>query len=411
MTAAWRQQLQKASFRGVGFHVTTADSQEGRRGVLFEYPQRDDPFVEDMGRKAGEFTLEAFVLGDDYFKARDALRDALRKPGPGELVHPTLGRMQVALTAPYRMAESLVDKAGMARFTINFVESGINVQPAARADTSHQVDTAADGASLAAEDDFGQSFDVDGKPEFVAQDALGVLGEALGALDGARAGLVPDMSILGSFVGELGGVSGSLSSLIRSPLSLASRIMGLFGGLRSSFTSPLDALRALSGFFSYSSTRPPVPLTTPSRLAQAANVAAVESLVRRAAIIESARAVTAVDFAATAASDRVSYQEAVALRESLADALESEAAAAPAATYNALTDLRVAVVRDITARGADLPRLSTITTPSTLPALVVSYRAFGDARRADEIVARNAGIVRHPGFVAGGVPLEVLANG
>jgi len=66
-------------------------------------------------------------------------------------------------------------------------------------------------------------------------------------------------------------------------------------------------------------------------------------------------------------------------------------------------------VRDITARGADLPRLVAISMPATLPALVVAYLAFGDATRAAEIVARNAIIIRHPGFVPGGIPLEALA--
>jgi len=44
-----------------------------------------------------------------------------------------------------------------------------------------------------------------------------------------------------------------------------------------------------------------------------------------------------------------------------------------------------------------------------MPAIVLAYRLYGDAERADEIVARNR--VRHPGFVPGGQPLEVLSNG
>jgi prophage DNA circulation protein len=42
---------------------------------------------------------------------------------------------------------------------------------------------------------------------------------------------------------------------------------------------------------------------------------------------------------------------------------------------------------------------------ATLPALVVAHRVYGDATRADEIVSRNR--VRHPGFVPGGIALEV----
>jgi len=399
---AWRDQLQKASFRGVPFHVRSADTEEGRRGVLHEYPQRDDPFVEDMGRKAGEFSLEAFVFGADYFKARDALRDALKQPGAGELVHPTLGRLRVALTSPYRMAESLVDEGGMARFSLKFTEAGENAHPAAAVHTPYVVERAADAAEEAALDDFAEVFDVAGLPEFVADDALAVLDEALGALDAVRDGLVPDLSSLTDFAGDLLGVASSLSSLIRTPQALASSVVGLFGGLRARLLSPLDALAALGRLFGYGSTRSSVPTTTPARRAQAANRAAVEALVRRAAVIESARAAAGLDFVAA----RYGYQQAAALRERIADALDDEAAAATHA-YAPLMDLRVAVVRDITTRGADLPRLASVSMPTTLPALVVAYRAFGDARREDEIVIRNG--VRHPGFVQGGRPLEVLA--
>ena len=70
---AWRDQWQTAKFRGVEFRFRTASATLGRRNVVHSYPGRDDPYVEDMGRKAREFSLEAFVLGDDYMAWRDRL--------------------------------------------------------------------------------------------------------------------------------------------------------------------------------------------------------------------------------------------------------------------------------------------------------------------------------------------------
>lgn len=409
--SAWRDQLQPASFRGVPFHVRSADTEEGRRGVLHEYPLRDDPFVEDMGRKAGEFSLEAFVIGDDYFKARDALRDALKQPGAGELVHPTLGRMQVALVAPVRFVESLVDEGGMARFTLRFTETVENLQPTADTNTPYVVDEKAAAAEEAVGDEFGQGFDIGGQPEFVGINAKELLSEALEAINAARAGITPDLSVVGEFVSDLGAVTSSLATLITTPATVATRIFGLYAGLRGAIQRPLDALAAMGRLLGYGSKTPSPPTTTAARRVQATNRTAIEALVRRAAVIEAARASARIDFAApaTASAPRITYQQAVAMREQLADALEDEAATASVAAYNALMDLRAAVVRDITARGADLPRLVTISMPATLPALVVAYRSFGDATREAEIVARNPIIVRHPGFVPGGVTLEVLA--
>jgi prophage DNA circulation protein len=109
---------------------------------------------------------------------------------------------------------------------------------------------------------------------------------------------------------------------------------------------------------------------------------------------------------ASATVDFASHQEAAAVREALAVALEAEAETADDAVYQALMDLRAAVVADITARGANLARIVTLRQPGTLPALVVAHRLYGDAARAEEIVARNA--LRHPGFVPGGRDLQVL---
>ena len=408
---SWRDQLQRASFRGVPFYVSTADTEEGRRGVLHEYPLRDEPFVEDMGRKAGEFSLEAIILGEDYFKARDALRDALKQNGPGELVHPTLGRMQVALTAPFRFVEALVENRGVVRFSLRFTETAENTQPAADINTAAVVDAQADVAAEQCAADFADEFGVEGMPEFVMADAMALLSDATAAIEAARAGVMPDLTVVGEFLGEVSRFSSSISSLILAPRTLAEQVLGLASGLRNAVLRPFNAFTSLAKFFGYESKHPRPPVTTPVRRAQTANRTAVESLVRRATVIEAARASARLDFKApvTPGAPRITYQQAIAIREQLADALEDEAATASVAVFNALMDLRAAVVRDITARGADLPRLVTISMPATLPALVVAYRSFGDATREAEIVARNPIIVRHPGFVPGGVALEVLA--
>ena len=43
-----------------------------------------------------------------------------------------------------------------------------------------------------------------------------------------------------------------------------------------------------------------------------------------------------------------------------------------------------------------------------MPSLALSYALYGNIDHSDEIVARNK--VQHPGFVPGGIQLEVLAN-
>ena len=65
--------------------------------------------------------------------------------------------------------------------------------------------------------------------------------------------------------------------------------------------------------------------------------------------------------------------------------------------YTALRSVRAAVVQDLTARGADLAVLTTITTPRPMPALALAQRVYRDAGRTDELVAESDCI--HPAFM------------
>ena len=142
----WRANLVDASFRGVGFQVDEHDSPiAGRRVAVHEYPGRDEPFIEDLGRTTKTYSIEAFMVGDDYATARDRLIEACDMPGPGELVHPYLGSLQVACTGC-----SLTERTRegrMARFSLSFTEAGANQYPTNRVNTTDAVDTSTNAAS------------------------------------------------------------------------------------------------------------------------------------------------------------------------------------------------------------------------------------------------------------------------
>ena len=135
---AWRDNLVQASFRGVEFQVDETEAPiAGRRLAVHEYPGRDEPFVEDLGRRTKRWTIEAFVIGDDYADARDRLIEACDTMGPGELVHPYLGALQVACES-CELTER-TREGRMARFALAFVEAGENQYPSAAANTSDTV--------------------------------------------------------------------------------------------------------------------------------------------------------------------------------------------------------------------------------------------------------------------------------
>lgn len=400
---AW--QTHKPSFRGVPFQVRGAGQDAGRRVALHEYPQRDTPYAEDLGRKRREFSLEAYVVGPTMAAQRDALIAAIEQPGAGTLVHPYRGSLQVVVTA-CRIQET-TEAGGLATFSMTFIEAGAALNPAAAIDTAGRVAERAAAARAASAEAFAAAFNVTGQPAFVAVAAEGWLGRALSDLEGLThflGGL--DLPLLAEFTLDGQRLASGIAGLLSVPGDLAARIQARFQALLALPASPLAALRGLQRLCNFgqdgqaTAYSAPVVAATPARVQQATNEAATTALVRQSAVIQAAEAAALVEFA--------TYEEAAAWRETLATALETEAETADDALYPALVDLRAAVVADITARGADLARIVSVRQSGTLPALVVAHRLYGDATRAGEIAERNR--LRHPGFVPGGRDLRVLTS-
>lgn len=399
---AWRDKLQKGSFRGAPFHWQKADGEVGRKSARHDYPQRDDAYIEDMGKAPREFTLEVFVLGAEYMAARDKLIAACEEPGPGTLVHPTMGTVRVALSGKVRISET-TDEGGMCRFTLPFVLAGENKYPTASADTSGVVATRADAALGKVKDNFGKTFSVKAKPTFIGDAAQDLAQSVLTKVNAVRAkipgSLVP--ARVTSFVSTLSNIRSSTSSLVHTPLDMANEYQGFMTTLSTLTDNPLSAFHAYRGLFGFGDDVQPVSRTTANRRLQADNQQALVDLVRQTAVIEAARLSSQIDYP--------SQQDAVTIRDELTDRLDGEMeTTTDDDTYQALAALRFAVVQDVTSRGADLARLVSYTPNITLPALVVAHSLYGDATLADDLVARNK--IRHPGFVPGGLALEVVTD-
>lgn len=182
----FRENIRQASFRGVPFNVHGAQANFGRRTVTHEYPQRDKPYIEDLGKAAREFTIQAFVVGDDYFAKRDRLSGALEQGGPGTLVHPFYGSLNASVKS-FTVTESSRE-GGMASFAITFFESGELQFPTQGSDTKAQVGILAEEARAQIRKDFTQRFSLVGQPDFVTDDAKAKLQRGYGAVKASIGG-------------------------------------------------------------------------------------------------------------------------------------------------------------------------------------------------------------------------------
>lgn len=387
--ASWRDRLQPGSFRGVPFVTESHDHALGRRLSTHEYPLRDVPYTEDIGRKAREYTLELFVIGDDYMAARDRLREALEYGGPGELVHPYLGTQSVQVREG-RLRETMRE-GRMARFSVTFVEAGLEIAPDTKKDTAWAVEQRSDQLSQAAEDSFADTFDITGPSRLLTQAKAG-LDRVLGGVKDAVGAPLSQLKLSKDIASSLWGTPGGLAQWLMSQL-------GLLGGLTSASSSAV----------ALGLTRQTIPTAASTSVATAgtsaqpqsqANLQAIDSLVRQSAIAQAAKA--------AAATSHSTAEDALTVRDALCDAIDTECGTAPDVVYARLVDLRVAVVEDLGIRAAQLPRLTAYQLPRTLPAVVVAHQVYGDATREGDIVSRNK--VRHPGALPGGTVLEVLSD-
>lgn len=391
---SWRDRYQQGSFRGVRFLSVRHDLDFGRRGPAHQYPDRDTPYFEDLGRKGKGWSLSVFVIGPDYMDDRDALIAAFDQAGAGTLVHPWLGTFDAQVTDA-RLSES-TDEGGMARFDVQFVEPGIAVTASVAADTSSAAIAAADQVDADAAKRFSEEFQTSGKPPFVDDAASKVTGE-----------LADQAMLTGTTLGGSGAARTAFADALAqlhdpgiiygASTDLAATMISLMHAIGSLGTRPSYQVLALRQVLSAPMALPTIRATTPSRALQARNQQALADLFVATAAAAAVRSAVNADFD--------SYDDAVALRDSLGDDLDVQALAAAARfndrLANDLDTLRRAMVADVTARGGSLARLFRYTPPAVTPALVLAWRLYGDAtatiEQAGAIVTRNR--VRHPGFV------------
>jgi len=404
---SWRDQYRQGSFRGAAFRTQSAEQSGGRRGETHEFPGRDIPYREDLGRRAGAFNFSCWVGGLDYYAARAKLIAALDAAGPGTLVHPFRGEMIVSVIEWTCNEDAADGGGGIADFSISFVESGSVSLEAAKPATGDQARSVADAEAAAAPAKLAKKLNVAKLAAFVEKAAADVTKAAAFAVQVQAAiqggGIGAALRAFESGLRFLPGVE----ALVRDPLALGQSIVGMVQTV-SALGNPLGRIAAFASIAQFGADLAPVTGDTPARTRQRDNQAALVTLVQTAASAEMVRAIADSNFS--------SYEDAVATRDAAAELLDGFAlAAADAGDDDATASfdrLRHAMVRDVTARGGSLARLRELATITAEPALVIAQRIYGDPvrveRQAAELVARNA--VRHPGFVPGGITLQVLTE-
>lgn len=428
------QALRPASFRNFPFVSLGSENEFGRRNEVHEYPMRDTPWVEDLGRGTRHFQIVGFVHGDDVIAQRDALINELEKPGPGELVHPSLGRRTVSLMR-FRSIERW-EKGRYFEFEFEFIEGGPRIYPSSSASTTDLVGKWAAALGLSAALNFARAALTAIKLgaavlSTVVSTALGWYTFAVNLVGDAR----NMFKLLANLPGDFGRFSGaslhssfskypsssvvagsSVASLTASAVAaranvasaaaaigaaaqnlspttidpFTSAVQALPTAMLAAIADPADQVRLMTSLAGYV----PSGNTTTSAIgsAMASMQSASGDLFRRTAIAAVATA--------SASYQPTSSDDAVAMRTNVVQLIDDEMKTAgdqgEDETYDALRALRAAVVDDLNARGAGLASMRSFSFQASMPALVLANRIYRDATRADDLIAEANPV--HPAF-------------
>lgn len=431
--------LQPASFRGIPFGVAGGESRHGRRLAVHEYPKKDKPWAEDLGRSARSIVITGFLVtdsmvygGGDVAGQYEALVGAAETEGTGTLVHPMLGDLEVSVPDGGLQIVSRWDEGRMVQFTLACIETGEREFPSSSADTPSETGVSALSAALASAQDFydsvfsviDQGFSILNMAtataggwlnlvSFAANDATSLFNTLVelpgdfgrffsGRLTGYQSPSWEPQSdaTIGSLISDgtalRGNVAAAGSALLAdcqttNIAAMSDAAQAVAAALLASTANPADAVRILTGVCNYYPTLP----TSPSVTGQAESTMqmAMGAMLRRCTMAALAEA--------SALYQPFSADDAAALRGQLADLLQTEIDIAgdhpDDNSFAALSSLRSAVIKDLDTRGANLPQLQTVATNLPQPACVIAQRLYQDAGRTDELITEAN--PAHPAFM------------
>ena len=377
-----------ASFRGVPFIIDTSSFVGGRRIVDHEYPQRDIPYSEDLGRSIRKFDVSGILLGETYLEQRDNLVIACEQEGAAELLHPYYGRMTVKCKS-FEITDTRRETR-LCRFTISLVETGELIFTQSK-DTVEAINTS---VTLALEDSrtwFTEAYRAVRKPLVFLEGITATMFDVLDSIDKGKQLANMDAA----YFREIETAELQIAAIINSGEDVYDTIESLttFGILEDYDSTLLK--KAFKGLQENSMN---VSASTAITSDDTDNITLVT---QKVAVITMCSIIGKIEYTSTEEAE--SYQSIIVDKiDDLIDSITDDQ------VLQDFRDLRRVIVEHIENRSLTLPQLTTFTGSQALPVIVISNMLYGNVDQEQDIIDRNR--IFHPGFAPGGVPLQVLLD-
>ena len=392
--------LREASYEGIRFDVDSATLSFCRRTVTHEFPQRDTSYVEDLGKATRQFSIQGFIVGDDFIDRSKRLIDKIesqvgtdRRANHGKLVHPWLGSLEVT---PIDNPSITYDKAKrICTFTLTFLEAG-NESTKKTTSWANQLLSKADAL-------YAKIFG-DWTPDKIA----GIVDDVTSQINSCAAVLsncqFAQMFNLGNDILEMG--HDIATSLYNKKEQARSSLLGALGlsqyaqsttdwKLASIKCTDAITLPVLKPVNVASSTGTSKKLSDKERINEA-----VDEIKKNFRFVLIANAMGAISMIGedndvdtdSNSKKTLSDEQILKIRNNLLDAIDAEMLIQGTddnQDYLDLVDSYVAVYKFLTEKLNGDFGIETVTLKQSEPSFVLAYDKYGDSTRADEIAERN----------------------
>ncbi|WP_294912340.1 DNA circularization protein [uncultured Gilliamella sp.] len=445
MNLGWFNNLLPASFRGVPFQVSGTSSEFGRRNQTHEYPFRDVPYTEDIGRSARKNKIDAFVVGDDHKEQAEKLVEAIEEEGAGTLIHPILGELNVNIVGTATVSNS-VENGRMSVISFSFVEAGELIFPDSSIATDDVVDENADNVDQELLDAF-EDFDLIDAPDFVQNsildDTMSILNDIADAYNSITPYVNDAVKILNGDLSPILGAGGSsIINSIKNVWNSATKFSNSINGL-------IARVKVFNGVSFIKRILPGAIWLTDSKSTKKRkkNQNLINTAIRVTALTEVSRIISSLPkqvedkrkqtFAPVALestkgkkdnyldqdhasqgshsttsiisspvsttstvekNNTILFDDLLDIKESINESFDKELSRTEHdGLYIALTKLKAAVNQDINARLIKIEKTIIYIPNEVLPDIVLSHYLYNNSTRCDDISIRNK--ILHPGFI------------
>jgi prophage DNA circulation protein len=403
-------EYRSASFRGIEFKISgNRNWTSGRRLQIHEYPNRDIPYAEDLGKKSESYSIKAFVIGEDYRVKRDELRKACLDGGIGTLIHPDYGSIEVRCDSISVNENS--EQRGMAVFDLVFIEAGEKAVPVISSDLSSSVIGSAEKLLSATMKDFSKNFARPARAEEITKLTENISDNFLTILNNISTGFDYDTKSKQDTVSIMNKITDTISlanqlknnadNLLNTPSELVLQLNTVMSVIQSLVDNQVEAFRTIRNL--NINTKASEKISN-SDVDEKYRTQQLEQMTKQIAITKEAETIPNIvynnaDEAKSTLESFLTDVEEIELFEDIEPSNE---------ILQYLKEIKETVIKYIREMILRLPHIKEVKLTDKTPSLVLAYDLYQDLSRADEICKRNK--IQYPAFIPANKELKVLTE-